>query len=468
MKRPDIFIVDDDAKFGKYMKKFLHQKVGEDLEIIYISKIREAIERIKKENPRIALIDIVFENDPVNRNGLKIIERIASVVDTDFIVVTGGGTLADFFRAGQLAVKGIWEKEWDFTPLVELTSKLLKESSRAEGLVKDRNLPVFIAEDPQSEVILKNIEIAADSDLPVLITGETGVGKDVAARLIHLLSRRKSKPFRIFDAGAIESSLVARELFGNEKGAFTGADKGYKGLFREADQGSLFIDEISNMNLENQKYLLRALNNPQKIRPIGSSAEVEVNVRIILATNKDLATLVNSSNFRQDLYSRIDNPLRIHIPPLHKRKKDIPALMNYFIHSLKLNHRPTVNFTDQAKSFLIQDYSWPMNVRQLEQFIGGMGVKYGDQGTVDLKTVQENLKVQSVSETSSPKRIEDLEEPKTLQQIKKQAERNAVMKSLELAKFNISQAARSLDISREHLYRLIDKHQLRDWLENNK
>ncbi|MGC9366805.1 MAG: sigma-54-dependent transcriptional regulator [bacterium] len=468
MKRPDIFIVDDDVKFGKYMKKFLQQKVGENLEIIYISKIREAIERIKKENPKIALIDIVFENDPVNKNGLEIIERIASVVDTDFIVVTGGGTLADFFRAGQLAVKGIWEKEWDFTPLVELTSQLLKDSSRKEGLIEFKNFPTFIKEDPQSKIVWKNIETAAQSDLPVLITGETGVGKDVAARLIHMLSKRKNKPFRIFDAGAIEPSLVARELFGNEKGAFTGADKAYKGLFREADCGSLFIDEISNMNLENQKYLLRALNNPQKIRPIGSSAEVEVNVRIILATNKNLATLVNSSDFRQDLYSRIDNPLRIHIPPLCKRRKDIPALMDYFVRSLKLNHRPTVNFTEQAKSFLIQDYSWPMNVRQLEQFIGGMGVKYGDQGIVDLKTVRENLKVQSISEVSESNFPDDPESTKSLKQIKNQAEKNAVINSLKLSDFNISQAARKLDISREHLYRLIDKHQLKDWLENNK
>ncbi len=217
------------------------------------------------------------------------------------------------------------------------------------------------------EQVLHTVEQVAPTDISVLIIGESGTGKELVAQAIHELSPRRSNPFIVVNAGAIPEGLIDSELFGHEKGAFTGAIGSRKGYFELADGGTLFLDEIGEMPLETQVRLLRILEGREFIR-VGGSVPRKVDVRVVAATNKDLAEMVKKGTFREDLYYRL-NAIKIFMPPLRERKEDIPLLVNYFVRQFCLeNHIDFEGFTDDAIQ-LLKEYHWPGNIRELKNLV---------------------------------------------------------------------------------------------------
>ncbi len=225
----------------------------------------------------------------------------------------------------------------------------------------------FYGKSPQIEELLQTITMVAPTDLSVLITGESGTGKEVVANAIHQLSKRKNKPLISVNCGAIPEGILESELFGHEKGSFTGAIAQRKGYFEAADGGTIFLDEIGEMPLNTQVKLLRVLETSEIMR-VGGSRPIKVDVRIIAATNKDLETAVENNEFRRDLYFRL-KAITLHIPPLRKRKEDIPLLVKKF--SEEFARKNQINFKGFAPEAieLLKEYDWPGNVRELKNFV---------------------------------------------------------------------------------------------------
>ena len=215
--------------------------------------------------------------------------------------------------------------------------------------------------------VLKMAKRAASSAIPVLILGESGVGKELLARAIHGASERAGKPFVAVNCGAIPESLVESILFGHERGAFTGAVDRHQGKFQEANGGTLFLDEVGELPIDMQVKLLRALQEGE-VDPVGSKRPVKVDVRILSATNRDLSTLVSEGRFREDLYYRL-NVFPVEAPPLRERKEDIPALVSHFIQRFNAEEGKTLQGASAATLSLLQNSDWPGNVRQLENAI---------------------------------------------------------------------------------------------------
>ena len=225
----------------------------------------------------------------------------------------------------------------------------------------------FYGKSPQIEELLQTITMVAPTDLSVLITGESGTGKEVVANAIHQLSKRKNKPLISVNCGAIPEGILESELFGHEKGSFTGAIAQRKGYFEAADGGTIFLDEIGEMPLNTQVKLLRVLETSEIMR-VGGSRPIKVDVRIIAATNKDLEAAVENNEFRRDLYFRL-KAITLHIPPLRKRKEDIPLLVKKF--SEEFASKNQINFKGFAPEAieLLKEYDWPGNVRELKNFV---------------------------------------------------------------------------------------------------
>ncbi len=225
----------------------------------------------------------------------------------------------------------------------------------------------FYGKSPQIEELLQTITMVAPTDLSVLITGESGTGKEVVANAIHQLSKRKNKPLISVNCGAIPEGILESELFGHEKGSFTGAIAQRKGYFEAADGGTIFLDEIGEMPLNTQVKLLRVLETSEIMR-VGGSRPIKVDVRIIAATNKDLEAAVENNEFRRDLYFRL-KAITLHIPPLRKRKEDIPLLVKKF--SEEFARKNQINFKGFAPEAieLLKEYNWPGNVRELKNFV---------------------------------------------------------------------------------------------------
>ncbi len=225
----------------------------------------------------------------------------------------------------------------------------------------------FYGKSPQIEELLQTIIMVAPTDLSVLITGESGTGKEVVATAIHKLSKRKNKPLISVNCGAIPEGILESELFGHEKGSFTGAIAQRKGYFEAADGGTIFLDEIGEMPLNTQVKLLRVLETSEIMR-VGGTHAIKVDVRIIAATNKDLEAAVENNEFRRDLYFRL-KAITLHIPPLRKRKEDIPILVKKFSEAFAQKNQ--INFKGFAPEAieLLKEYNWPGNVRELKNFV---------------------------------------------------------------------------------------------------
>ncbi len=323
-------------------------------------------------------------------------------------------------------------------------------STAEAGLPKDSDhLGGMIGHSPAMRDLFEMIRLIADSQATVLLQGESGTGKELVARTIHQLSARREKPFVVVDCGTLTETLLESELFGHLKGAFTGAHASKKGLFQEADGGTIFLDEIADTSAHFQAKLLRVLQEGE-VKPVGSGRSTKVDVRVISATNKDLQGLIKAKTFREDLYYRLA-VLPLALPPLRDRREDIPLLVRHFVEASCLRHRkPLRDVTTDAMRALM-NAPWPGNIRELEHLIERAVVT-----TSGPQVTQAHLFGSNPSRTT-PAETDLRTVARTAAQ---QAERTRIEEALRQASGNRSYAARLLKVSRANLYNKLRAYQI--------
>lgn len=363
-----ILIVDDE----KGQRDILHailQKEG--YRIATSSGAREALEQLTNEEFDVILTDLKMQG----MSGLELLEQVLEHDPQQCVLMmTAHGTVDSAVEAMKKGAFDYLEKPLEREDLLLTLQRafehvnLLKENKLLHRkLAETMSVPTIIGDHPKVKEVFRIINKIAPTGSTVLISGESGTGKELVARAIHDLSPRKEKPFFAINCAAIPETLIESELFGHEKGAFTGASSRELGLFEAADGGTLFLDEIGEMNVAMQAKLLRAIQL-KEIRRVGGKSPVSVDVRIISATNKDLEAEIRRGTFREDLFYRL-NVIRITLPPLRERGNDILTLADFFVKKYSAETGAPVKGISKAALKLLTNYSWPGNVRQLESII---------------------------------------------------------------------------------------------------
>ncbi|MDP5039332.1 MAG: sigma 54-interacting transcriptional regulator [Paraglaciecola sp.] len=352
--QPSVLLVDDDESLLRLMAIRLR---GEGYAVTSAESGKDALRLLNTQNVDVVLSDLRMPG----LDGLSLFEEIMSIgKDIPVILMTAHGTIQDAVEATQRGVFGFLTKPIDHD---ELRALLNKAVSQTQTLQKGKWCEQIITRSLQMEQLLDQAYRVAQRDVSVLISGASGTGKELLANAIHKASKRANKPFVAINCGALPENLLESELFGHAKGSFTGAVNEHQGLFKEADGGTLFLDEIGDMPISLQVKLLRALQE-QMIRPVGSSKQIPINVRVISATHRNLNTEMEEGNFREDLYYRL-NVVNITLPSLRERSEDIPLLARYLLKQSAERHEVKVSrFSDDAMQ-LLTTCLWPGNVRQL-------------------------------------------------------------------------------------------------------
>ncbi|HKW19643.1 MAG TPA: sigma-54 dependent transcriptional regulator [Terriglobales bacterium] len=400
------------------------------------------------------LIDLNYTRDTTSgREGLDLLSEIVALDSTlPVIVMTAWGNVELAVEAMRRGARDFIQKPWENERLLSILRvqvelhRALQESERlaAENrLLHAQGRPELIAAAPAMAGLLETITRIAPSDANVLITGEHGTGKEVVARTIHALSLRSSRPLIAVNTGGLAEGVFESELFGHVKGAFTDARTDRIGRFELADGGSIFLDEIGNVPLQQQTKLLRVIESREMER-VGSSRSKNIDVRVISATNTDLQTACAAGHFREDLLFRL-NTVELHLPPLRERREDIPALAVHFLSQYATRYRRDVKGIDPAALQTLLQYSWPGNVRELEHTM--------ERAVLMCRT--EQLQPGDLGLGAQRVQAPNLEEL-SLEAV----ESILIRKALQRFQGNVSQAAEALGLSRGALYRRMEKYGL--------
>ena len=368
MKNFNILVIDDEASQRDILTGYLKKK---DYKIYSASSGKEGIEIVKSNTIDIILSDFKMPD----LSGLDVLESIRKInPEISFVMITAFGTVEDAVKAMQLGAFDYISKPVDLDELDLLIERIIEHKNlKSENLLLKSQLKEkykissIISNSQKMDEVVSIAARVADSKATVLITGENGTGKEVLANSIHYLSPRKDSPFVPVNVPALTETLLESELFGHEKGAFTGADRMKKGRFELAHTGTIFLDEVGDIPQSIQVKLLRVLQE-HRFERVGGTENIEVDVRIIAATNQDLEQKIKEGSFREDLFYRL-NVVSIKIPPLRERKEDILPLIENFIEKYcKENNREKLNLSKEAADLLIK-YNFPGNVRELENII---------------------------------------------------------------------------------------------------
>ncbi|OPL17226.1 MAG: hypothetical protein AVO38_05340 [delta proteobacterium ML8_D] len=450
MNKKRLLVIEDEISVAKQLKWGL----GKDYEITVASEPDEARQLLSAEVFPVATLDLGLPPTPdTSQQGFSLLEGMSSLAPyTKVIVITGSTEEKNAIRAIALGAADFCPKPIDLQILKIILSRTfriyeLEEANRR--LQRQTNetgsFCGMLSVSPDMGKLFEHIRQVSETDYPVLICGESGTGKEMAARAIHSQSRRASKPLIIINCGAIPENLLESELFGHEKGAFTGAAGRKIGKFEQADQGTIFLDEIGELPLALQVKILRFLQE-HTIERLGGTKTITLDLRIIAATNTDLEDAVRRGIFREDLFHRL-NVVPLKIPGLRERTEDILLLAHRFLQEevYKLQ-RGQVTFSPAAAAALTA-YAWPGNVRELQNRIcralstnTGRVIEPGDLGLEDAASEHNEQKLP------------------TLKAARETAEINTIRRALAITGNNISQAARLLDTSRPTLHDLVKKH----------
>jgi two-component system nitrogen regulation response regulator NtrX len=440
-----VLIVDDEENIRQSLSGIFED---EGYEVITAGSGEEAIKILKNQNPDLAMLDVCLPG----MDGIQTLTEIKKArPDLPVIMISGHGNIELAVKATRMGAYDFLEKPPSLERvLLAVTRALEKQSLEMENKALRQNLTkkwTLVGNSQKMHQLRDQIEMAAKSNSRVLILGESGSGKELVAHILHEKSSRMDKPFIEMNCAAIPQELIESELFGHEKGSFTGAFERKKGKFELADEGTLFLDEVGDMSLSTQSKVLRIIET-QEFQRVGGSKNIKVDVRIIAATNKDLMEGVKKGGFREDLLFRL-NVIPIQVPPLRERKDDIPELVGFFLDyfATEYGQKPKKVTPDGIEALMA--YDWPGNIRELRNII-------------------ERMVIMTPASTITPRGMligettrSDYFAFNTLRDARDAFEKDFIAKKLEENNWNISKTSEVLDIERSNLHRKIKAYDIK-------
>ncbi|NOY39481.1 MAG: sigma-54-dependent Fis family transcriptional regulator [Nitrospirae bacterium] len=433
-----VLIVDDEAGIRESLREIFED---EGYEVFTAEAGEEALQLIDSTPVDLVFLDIWLPD----RDGMEVLEDIKTRRESlPVVMISGHGTVEIAVKATKIGAYDFLEKPLSLERVLITAQRALERGTiEREFQALKENVSKkwqLVGESPAIKTLRQQIDMVASSSSRVLILGESGSGKELVARLIHEKSPRAHKSFVEVNCAAIPAELIESELFGHEKGSFTGAYERKKGKFELADGGTLFLDEVGDMSLQTQAKL-RVIET-QEFQRVGGNKNISVDVRIVAATNKDFNEEVANGNFREDLFFRL-NVIPLNVPPLRERKEDIPILVEYFLQSIAREYgRPVKKITRRALDLFI-GYNWPGNVRELRNSIERLIIMTPSQTITERNITFFNL------------RPHDYFSFKTLREARDTFERDFILKKLQENNWNISRTAEVLQIERSNLHRKI-------------
>lgn len=448
-----ILVVDDEESILQSVEGIL---CDEGFEVVRAMSGTEALERIEENIPDAVLLDIWMPG----LDGIETLVKIKEICPTlQVIMMSGHGNIETAVKATRLGAYDFIEKPLSLEKLVLAINNALEYNRLEEeiSLLRETQLGRYRITGQSKAIaqLKEQIRIVAPTNAWVLISGENGTGKELVAHTIHRLSKRSRKPMVEVNCAAIPEELIESELFGHEKGAFTGASTMRKGKFDLAHEGTLFLDEIGDMSLKAQSKTLRILQE-QKFERVGGSKTISVDVRVIAATNKDLEAEIEKGRFREDLYFRL-NVIPMRVPPLRERREDIPELVREFIQDFALAMNTDPKEIGPEASAVLQQYEWPGNVRELKNLVERLMIMTPG-AVIDAKDIPSPYSQTPGASEEMPEALQ----AGTLKEARSAFEKAYIESKLRECNWNISQTAEVIGVERSNLHRKIKAYGLDD------
>jgi two-component system nitrogen regulation response regulator NtrX len=460
--KPRILVIDDEAAIRDSLRMILEY---EHYEFLGASNGPEGLAQVQRERPDLVLLDIKMPG----MDGMEVLRKLRELDDTlPVVIISGHGTLATAVEAIKAGATDFLDKPLSSERVIVTLHNALKQQelgreNRELKLAMESKYEI-VGESPALRKVLEAVKRAAPTNATVLLRGESGVGKELVARTIHRNSARAAQRFVQVNCAAIPEELIESELFGHEKGSFTGATEKQIGKFEQADRGTIFLDEIGDMSQKTQAKVLRVLQE-QEVERLGSARTIKVDVRVIAATNKNLEDAIERAEFREDLYFRL-NVIPIIVPPLRERPEDIPKLVEHFAHRFGEEHNLRPKRFDPRAMEALQRHRWRGNIRELRNTIERLLIMTpGDVVRVDdlreetrngapARPVEAAVDYQRVGAASGGP-------GGTLREFKDASERAFLVQKLRENNWNISKTAEVIDTPRSNLYKKLEQYGIR-------
>jgi len=457
MPKSRILVIDDEAAIRDSLRMTLEY---EGYEFVGAATGQEGLALAEREAPDLVLLDVKMPG----MDGLEVLERLRHTNDAlPVVVISGHGTISTAVEATKKGAFDFIEKPFaSERVLTTLRNALDTRHLRDENRTLKKAVEVrhqMIGESRALEQVTAAVSRAAPTNATVLISGESGVGKELVARTIHRNSQRSRERFVQVNCAAIPEELIESELFGHEKGSFTGATEKQVGKFEQADRGTIFLDEVGDMSPKTQAKVLRVLQEGE-VERLGSARTIKVDVRVIAATNKNLEEEIEKGTFREDLYFRLA-VIPIHVPPLRERPEDIPLLVRHYVEFFSRENNTRPKRITQAALDALQRYRWKGNIRELRNTVERMIIMTGGE-TIDLPDLPESVRSPTAAGLASTKLPTDSEGAKlgTLREFKENAERAFLVGKLRENGWNISKTAEVIGTPRSNLYKKLEQYQI--------
>jgi two-component system, NtrC family, nitrogen regulation response regulator NtrX len=460
--KPKVLVIDDESAIRDSLKMILEY---EDYQFVGAASGQDGLAAVQRERPDVVLLDIKMPG----MDGLEVLKQLHALDESlPIVMISGHGTTSTAVEAVRSGAVDFLDKPLSSERVIVTLQNVLKQS---ELRSENRDLKIameskyeIVGQSPALRSVLESVTRAAPTNATVLLLGESGVGKELVARTIHRNSPRAGQRFVQVNCAAIPEELIESELFGHEKGSFTGATEKQVGKFEQADRGTIFLDEVGDMSQKTQAKVLRVLQE-QEVERLGSARTIKVDVRVIAATNKNLEEAIERGEFREDLYFRL-NVIPIVVPPLRERREDIPRLVQHFAKRTADEHNLKPKRFDQAALDALQRYRWRGNIRELRNTVERLMIMTPadvvrlDDLPADLRNGDgQRIVVPEAVAAAAPKAGDAAPaSPTTLREFKDAAERAYLVQKLRENSWNISKTAEIIDTPRSNLYKKLEQY----------